>query len=517
MRKIKLREDLRSHHFHPCADDRWKLVEEIMRKYSTFFLVIVFLLGGCGASSNEAPGFSLTSSDCQGLAVIQGQECYMLSVKEDRTHPGGRQIDVFAVVLRALNRKPEGKPTVFLAGGPGNLGTDLIGFFGTEPFRRDHDLIFFNQRGIGRSNPSIVCKGLNSFLWTDPLVIGECLAEFKTAGADIRAYDTRQSALDLKELRQSLGIAQWNVYGLSYGTRYALDLMRVDPEGTAGVVLDSPMTTADPNNTTDLNLNAQRVFHQMFVDCKAQLACNSAYPDLEQKFNAVAAHIRQHPIVLDVKNPVTGVMTPLVRSVEDYVEKVDSYIGVQDRAKFVPSLIDRMYKHVTGQSEMTPQQLDLYFGNDDPSTFSNAKYYGTALSIFCREIYPRLDFASLDMARSPLFPFGIHNQAESLWRAACPMASAGEIEKGFREPVAGAKPVLILSGAYDTATPRAWAEKAAAALSNVKLVPIPAAGHVLLTLTCPNAIMAAFLDNPSANLDTSCVFSMPQAPDFYVQ
>ena len=133
-------------------------------------------------------------------------------------------------------------------------------------------------------SPSILCKNLNSLLKADPQVIQECLDEFAAAGADIQGYDTRQSALDLKELRESLGISQWNVYGVSYGTRYALDLLRVDPKGTACVVLDSPMTTSDPNNTTDINLNMERVFNLMFDDCAAQSTCNAAYPNLRQKF-----------------------------------------------------------------------------------------------------------------------------------------------------------------------------------------------------------------------------------------
>jgi pimeloyl-ACP methyl ester carboxylesterase len=442
----------------------------------------------------------------------------MLSVKENRNDTGSRFIDVFVVVLRALNNKPTGKPTVFLHGGPGNVGTDLIGYFNTEPFRRDHDLIFFDQRGIGHSNPSIQCKGLNSLLKADPLVIRKCLDEFKTAGADIRGYDTRQSALDLKELRQSLGIEQWNVYGVSYGTRYALDLMRVDPEGTASLVLDSPMTTSDPNNTTDINLNLQRVFNLMFEDCKVQPASNSTYPDLKQKFNVVVDHIKQHPIVIEVINPITGVMTPLVRSIDDYIEMLGvNYIGLQDGAKWGPYLIERMYKHVTGQSVMTSQQMDLLFGNNDPSTFGDSMYWGTALSIYCREMYPIMDFISLDIARAALFPFGIHNQDEALWRVACPMASAGVIEKGFWEPVTSDKPVLILTGAYDTMTPRAWAEKVAGPLSNATFATIPATGHAVFDLTCPRGLMAAFLDNPSANLDTTCTLAMPQAPYFYMQ
>jgi pimeloyl-ACP methyl ester carboxylesterase len=487
----------------------------LMRKYyHLLILIILFLgLGGCTSSSNM-PEYSLRHSDCKDLAVVPGQSCYMLTVKENRNDPETRLIDVFVAVLKALNDNPTGKPTIFLHGGPGNVGTQLIEKFNTEGFRRNHDLIFFDQRGLGRSNPSILCKNLNSLLKADPLVIQGCLDEFAAAGSDIRGYDTRQSSLDLQELRKSLGISQWNVYGVSYGTRYALDLMRIDPTGTACLVLDSPMTTSDPNNTTDINLNVQRVFKQMFDDCAAQENCNKAYPDLEQKFYAVADYIQQHPIVLQVKNPVTGVMTPLVRSVDDYTERISGIIGLQNYATLGPSRIDKMYRHVTGEQVMTQAQLDLYFANMDPSTFGNAAYFGIALSIYCREIYPTLDFQALDIARAALSPFGIHNQDEALWRAGCPIAGSGEIEKEFWEPVTSDKPVLILTGTYDTLTPKAWGDKVAATLSNVTSVTIPALGHAFFDQTCPKTLMAAFLNNPSANLDTSCVLAMPPVPDF---
>jgi pimeloyl-ACP methyl ester carboxylesterase len=166
---------------------------------------------------------------------------------------------------------------------------------------------------------------------------------------------------------------------------------------------------------------------------------------------------------------------------------------------------------------MTQAQLDSYFGNRDPSTFDDSMYWGIALSIYCREMYPIIDFIRLDIARSALIPFGIHNHDETLWRAGCPMVFSGEVDNEFWEPVTGNKPVLILSGAYDTMTPRVWADKVAGALTNVTFVTIPAAGHAVLNLSCPRALMAAFLDNPSANLDISCVLTMPQAPDFYIQ
>jgi len=438
----------------------------------------------------------------------------MLSVKENRHDANSRFIDIFVVVLKALNTPPSDEPTLFLHGGPGNIGTQLIDKFNTEEFRRNHDLVFFDQRGIGRSNPSIQCKNLNSLLKADPLVIQECLNEFAAAGADIKGYDTRQSAIDLKELRKSLGISRWNVYGVSYGTRLALDLMRVDPEGTACLVLDSPMSTSDPNNTTDINLNMKRVFHLMFDDCESQESCRAAYPDLEQKFYAVTDYIKQNPIVLQVKNPVTGVMTPLSRSSDDYTERIGNIIGLENYGRSGPARIHKMYKHITGQSVMTPKEMDMYFANRDPSAFDDSVFWGIALSVYCRELYPFMDFTALDASRAALSPFGIHHQDEALWRAAYPLANSGVIEKEFRETVTSDKPVLILSGTYDTLTPKAWADKVAGTLSNVTYVTIPAAGHALFDLTCPRALMAAFLDHPTGHLDPSCISDMPRFPDF---
>jgi pimeloyl-ACP methyl ester carboxylesterase len=488
-----------------------------MVKRNILLILMALLIWSCSSSSNHQTQYSLRCSDCKGLPQIDGQSCYMLSVKENRNDANSRFIDVFVVVLKSLNVFPSGEPTIFLHGGPGNIGSQLIDKFNTEEFRRKHDLVFFDQRGIGKSNPSILCKSLNSLIKADPLVIQECLNEFAAAGADIKGYDTRQSAIDLKELRESLGISRWNVYGVSYGTRLALDLMRVDPEGTACLVLDSPMSTSDPNNTTDINLNMKRVFNLMFNDCTDQDSCKAAYPDLEQKFYTVTDYVKQNPIVLQVKNPVTGVMTPFVRTSDDYTERIGNIIGLQNYAQQGPARINKMYKHVTGQAVMTAQEMDRYFANRDPSAFDNAAYFGIALSIYCREMYPIIDFTALDAARAALSPFGIHNQDEALWRAAYPMASSGVIEKEFWEPVASDKPVLILTGTYDTMTPKAWAEKVAGTLSNVTWATIPAAGHAVYDLACPRALMAAFLDNPTGNLDVSCISAMPRVPDFQIE
>jgi len=171
-----------------------------------FFMIVSFFVWGCSGSGGQDQ-YHLRVSDCKGLSAIAGQSCYTLSLRENRNDANSRFIEIFVAVLKALNENPTGKPTVFLHGGPGNVGTELISKFNTEEFRRNHDLVFFDQRGIERSDPAILCKNLNSLLKADPLVIQECLNEFTAAGADIQGYDTCQSALDLRELRESLGMA----------------------------------------------------------------------------------------------------------------------------------------------------------------------------------------------------------------------------------------------------------------------------------------------------------------------
>ena len=42
---------------------------------------------------------------------------------------------------------------------------------------------------------------------------------------NVRAYTTRETAADVAALRPALGIGEWNLLGISYGTRLALDVM----------------------------------------------------------------------------------------------------------------------------------------------------------------------------------------------------------------------------------------------------------------------------------------------------
>ena len=106
---------------------------------------------------------------------------------------------------------PEGKPVVFLHGGPGG---------GTSPWHRRffdpavYRIVLFDQRGCGQSTPHA----------SDP-------------AADLRYNTTWHLVADLELLRRNLGIERWQVFGGSWGSTLALAYAQSHPDVVSELVL----------------------------------------------------------------------------------------------------------------------------------------------------------------------------------------------------------------------------------------------------------------------------------------
>ena len=66
-----------------------------------------------------------------------------------------------------------------------------------------------------------------------------CSARLLADGWNLNRFDSQHNADDLLDLVAALGLEQWQLYGVSYGTRLALQVMRSQPPGLQAVVLDS--------------------------------------------------------------------------------------------------------------------------------------------------------------------------------------------------------------------------------------------------------------------------------------
>src|SRR5204862_297692 len=115
-----------------------------------------------------------------------------------------------------------------------------------------------------------------------------CFRRLKEAGVDLNAYNSRESAADIEDLRRVLKYAKINLYGVSYSARLMLDVMRYFPAGIRSVVLES--TLPPEVNYDEVGVDKiVRTLDVLFSECRSDAACNKSYPQLEKEFYAVVA------------------------------------------------------------------------------------------------------------------------------------------------------------------------------------------------------------------------------------
>jgi proline iminopeptidase len=101
---------------------------------------------------------------------------------------------------------PDGRPVVFLHGGPGaGASPDHRRFFDPRAYR----IVVFDQRGSGRSTPLGETKGN-----TTPNLVS-----------------------DMELLRERLGIERWHLFGGSWGSTLALAYAQAHPERVSALLL----------------------------------------------------------------------------------------------------------------------------------------------------------------------------------------------------------------------------------------------------------------------------------------
>ena len=101
---------------------------------------------------------------------------------------------------------PEGKPVVFLHGGPGGgTNAQMRRFFDPRRYR----IVLFDQRGCGRSTPH----------------------------ASLEENTTWDLVEDTEKLRAHLGIERWQVFGGSWGSTLALAYAQRHPQRVSELVL----------------------------------------------------------------------------------------------------------------------------------------------------------------------------------------------------------------------------------------------------------------------------------------
>jgi proline iminopeptidase len=133
---------------------------------------------------------------------------------------------------------PNGKPVVFLHGGPGG-GTEAKyrRFFDPDRYR----IVLFDQRGCGKSTPH----------------------------ASLVDNTTWHLVSDIEALRKHLGIAKWQVFGGSWGSTLALAYAETHPEAVSELVLRGIF-----------------LLRKQEIDWFYQRGCSAIFPDAWEQYLA---------------------------------------------------------------------------------------------------------------------------------------------------------------------------------------------------------------------------------------
>ncbi|WP_433275112.1 alpha/beta hydrolase [Pseudonocardia xinjiangensis] len=239
--------------------------------------------------------FARTDADRQAYADPKF-DCTYLEVPLDYANPDGKTARIAMLRQKALDPAARIGSLFTDPGGPGGSGVSflpsLAGLIGTGEVAQKFDLIGFDPRGVGVSEPTIDCSDTKEIdaeradldIDTSPEGVAQTEAEYKDfaqrcadrVGLDVLAnVGTRDVARDLNIAHQVVGDEKLSYVGYSYGTSIGAEYAEQFPGSVRAMVLDGAV---DPSlNPVESRLTQARGFQRAFDNfataCVAQPGC----------------------------------------------------------------------------------------------------------------------------------------------------------------------------------------------------------------------------------------------------
>lgn len=450
---------------------------------------------------------------------IPDVECATIEVPVDHANPDGPQIPL------RLGRLPNTDPTQYrgtlliIPGGPGPGIQIMLVDNGPaqrlDEVRRSYDVVSFDPRGIGRSNP-VRCDPALVPPVTLPAADPPTREQFEESARANAAFlrscfaltgelmghlTTKDTAADIERIRLAIGQTDGLVaYGGSFGSTYGAAYLEDYGDRVKAMVLDGVVDhSVDlPTFITRNILSVQASFDRFARWCAQAPACALRGRDVGAAFDAAMA------------------AAPLVRQL------VPQFLSAGNDPDFGWSLIAQMLAEVVaGDTTMLDEiAAVLARGNtiiapgEDPTTIAGRG--GLFLGVLCGDWGPQDDYdallaASATVARlAPRFAWKYwdptpqpHATASVPGCAGWPIA-AGNPPHPFR---IGPQPnVLVANASYDPATPLTNALSVWLQIPEARLLIAEADGHQswIVSRCAFDAELGFLLDPASAPPVTIC-------------
>ena len=437
-----------------------------------------------------------------------------LTIPENRSDSNNSKVIKLPVMIaKSRSKNPRPDPIIFTVGGPGVIttlggGRDLSQL----RFLDERDFIYFEQRGAKYSIPTLIGPEIDSVMIDaidknlngkpDDSEVVKAATKLKarllSEGIDLTAYSTRESAADIEDLRKALKIEKWNLYGISYGCRLMLEVMRNYPEGIRSVILDSPLPPDVGWDETSMERYWNNL-HKLFASCRDDSVINLRYPNLESRFLYLIEEADNNPIGVQVEHPISNQLITVKLNGEGIFLLAANYMGNGSYIYSFPYSMNLI-------CEKNPEILSyLLKGLIAPPPFA----WGMVYSIWCNEEFPFEDFDRFHKHKDlPKQLAGISmtimpEEIFDFW----PRRTPDPVDN---QPVKSELPVLVTNGQYDPDTPPEWGKRVCQTLPNVQYLEFPGQSHLpLFNHPCGPAMAVEFFNNPDKKLDTGCLEKYP--------
>lgn len=465
------------------------------------------------------PG-EVLEQDCPEHLAGSGLRCVWVNVPNDRANPAAGNMGV-GVVIRPGTGDESLPPLAVLQGGPGGASSDLAFSLASRPYAQ----VLIDQRGVGFGSSNFWCLGWQVALAEilgAPRAEADAIAseEFAQCADDLEHQlafvhtSTEAHAADVVDVMTALGYDRWLLYGVSYGTTIALEVLRDAPAGLAGAVLDG-VYPASVDVDADIAQGAERVIRELDEECSVDPACSAILAgaadgeavtmagllaELIPRFNA-------EPVIVAFSTEETTLLEPF-----DALVDGDSVAGAvfqmlynEFLATLIPGVLTGLARHddagTAGQDgSVDAAEVVALIGVESASQQAHTGAPATYAAVTCAERLPLASGPPTGVGEfaAAVVGAGLSAQCEPWGIAESPLPS---------EPVQSDLPVLLISGWFDPITPPRFAEQAAEHLPRSTHIVSRTRGHGIWVWgydNCVDRIVADFLAEPGAGLDTAC-------------
>ena len=474
------------------------------------------------ATAHEAV---LSSVDCW-FSIPDGHQahCYQFEVPASRA---GRNDGTLILPVAVLSKKAgsaHDDPIVYLTGGPGSsvgLQTDAMEewwpYYDKVAWLQGRDLVLMDQRGAGLSRPSLACPELDKAGLHLLALSGDepqrrtvyveaaeaCRKRLLAFGNNFDDFDTKATADDFADLMQALQLKSWNIYGVSYGTRLALMLMRDHSAGLRSVVLDSvypPEEHAYENRRAAFDA----ALASASASCASHKACNDQEPNLLGAVYELIARLSANPVMVSIDISGDRRQIPLTGSL--LAERIFGVLSDEDALDVLPSLITGIK---SGDSKVQMDVVSNLAGSyTDSGYFDAGKYF----AVDCEEEVPFTDYAQMQKDISSHSLIDNYGIVADDWYACAGWVRPG-ISALIKAPVISSIPSLVLQGTFDPITPVEVGRGVAKRLDHSFYIEFTQVGHKIVDQSvCGQNVVAIFLDNPNTTPSQPCMNGEPERP-----